>query len=175
MLGSSPRMRGTHAGIIAGGLEGGIIPAYAGNTIQPWRRQSEAWDHPRVCGEHHSNLAKTADQQGSSPRMRGTLSALLGEGLFCGIIPAYAGNTILLRIRALMKRDHPRVCGEHLFGLVSLRYAVGIIPAYAGNTSPWNRTVRPARDHPRVCGEHIMHIPHRMVAGGSSPRMRGTH
>ena len=51
-LGSSPRMRGT---LPTGGTkskQGGIIPAYAGNTGYPNVRPCAPWDHPRVCGEH---------------------------------------------------------------------------------------------------------------------------
>ena len=118
-------------------------------------------------------------------------SSLDGRG---GIIPAYAGNTFRAAQGHVIRRDHPRVCGEH-FGTArgggthrgssprmrGTRYpsrscdcACGIIPAYAGNTSlPSSQKYQP-RDHPRVCGEH----PHRgsgvSVGAGSSPRMRGT-
>ena len=45
--------------------------------------------------------------------MRGTLLHLgvdAGDG---GIIPAYAGNTLTWRNVVALRRDHPRVCGEH--------------------------------------------------------------
>ena len=93
-----------------------------------------------------------------------------------------------------MKRDHPRVCGEHSIAHVPWHVAqgssprmrgtrpfafsrqsrVGIIPAYAGNTTGENTFIRPTRDHPRVCGEHLppARCPHAQT--GSSPRMRGT-
>ena len=93
-----------------------------------------------------------------------------------------------------MKRDHPRVCGEHSIAHVPWHVAqgssprmrgtrpfafsrqsrVGIIPAYAGNTaiclfSPVSRW-----DHPRVCGEHHWRKYFYSPYTGSSPRMRGT-
>ena len=92
-LGSSPRMRGTQ--VIEGGAEciGGIIPAYAGNTLHADCHRKCHWDHPRVCGEHASCSATTEPVSGSSPRMRGTrLRRLRGQSP-SGIIPAYAGNT----------------------------------------------------------------------------------
>ncbi len=48
------------------------------------------------------------------------------------------------------------------------------IPASAGNTlDPHSRlSHRPV--HPRVCGEHGCHSFHMLIAGGSSPRLRGT-
>ena len=91
---------------------------------------------------------------GSSPRMRGTHQGWRDDGEVDGIIPAYAGNTLSPRLRAPVRRDHPRVCGEHQSVSVDIDNATGssprmrgtrfrrrhvfapagIIPAYAGNT-----------------------------------------
>ena len=92
--------------------------------------------------------------RGSSPRMRGALSARLQMTGQTGIIPAYAGSTFPRLITLYVARDHPRVCGEHCVlnpacgNLVGssprMRGARmvpdecidpdGIIPAYAGST-----------------------------------------
>ncbi len=53
--GSSPRMRGTLRRQRGRMGPRGIIPAYAGNTKYCPRRKSDAWDHPRVCGEHQDS------------------------------------------------------------------------------------------------------------------------
>ena len=50
--GSSPRMRGTPSYYAGLGHGGGIIPAYAGNTMSLKNVSLRCWDHPRVCGEH---------------------------------------------------------------------------------------------------------------------------
>ena len=50
---------------------------------------------------------------GSSPRMRGALLIPIGERYGIGIIPAYAGSTVVLYEADGYTRDHPRVCGEH--------------------------------------------------------------
>jgi len=133
-LGSSPRMRGA--------------PPGSGGTGSTW------WDHPRVCGEHCAAGGEALMDTGSSPRMRGALDCLRIPGRFLRIIPAYAGSTDLDAARARSRRDHPRVCGEHLsdFGIKAyspgssprMRGAHvpsfcagdwdGIIPAYAGST-----------------------------------------
>ena len=172
--GSSPRMRGTRVMQCDNRACGGIIPAYAGNTIQMRKAIFNNRDHPRVCGEHPWYLTSTP----SGWR----------------IIPAYAGNTPKRRSVAPRSRDHPRVCGEHRPAISKLTRALGssprmrgtryrmvfatpvcgIIPAYAGNT----RAIRPwtdvSWDHPRVCGEHPELGFQRHVIMGSSPRMRGT-
>ena len=54
--GSSPRMRGTPDCDFGAEQHLGIIPAYAGNTIQRTVNGMLPWDHPRVCGEHLSSV-----------------------------------------------------------------------------------------------------------------------
>ena len=192
--GSSPRMRGTLALRPAARGVGGIIPAYAGNTIHRRICKHHGRDHPRVCGEHMSVHFYAGYWQGSSPRMRGTLSVRNDSELGPRIIPAYAGNTEKVAAVGLDGRDHPRVCGEHLelsavvsdvlgssprmrgtpFGRFRRQLLGGIIPAYAGNTR--QRVIGHAilEDHPRVCGEHEMAEKTGRSDRGSSPRMRGT-
>ena len=172
--GSSPRMRGTRVMQCDNRACGGIIPAYAGNTIQMRKAIFNNRDHPRVCGEHPWYLTSTP----SGWR----------------IIPAYAGNTPKRRSVAPRSRDHPRVCGEHRPAISKLTRALGssprmrgtryrmvfatpvcgIIPAYAGNTNRQCEFAETHWDHPRVCGEHGCAICVERADWGSSPRMRGT-
>ena len=152
----------------------GIIPACAGNTLS--RR-----DH-------------LAADLGSSPRVRGTLAAAFNIDKVNGIIPACAGNTSTPSDPPLHRRDHPRVCGEHLEvpsqqGLFSgssprvrgtpggarrENHRIGIIPACAGNTLITGESMVYPRDHPRVCGEHLSNGQIGARHLGSSPRVRGT-
>ena len=172
----------------------GIIPAYAGSTHAGRRRGVRAGDHPRVCGEHHPAKEAASLGGGSSPRMRGAPVDLLERGVAPGIIPAYAGSTSPPRAARGSGRDHPRVCGEHVFSaavpsslagssprmrgalVVRARHHLleGIIPAYAGSTGLCRPGRAPWGDHPRVCGEHLKKPHwHVMLTGSSSPRMRG--
>ena len=93
-------------------------------------------------------------EKGSSPRLRGTPVPLRPRGLRWGIIPALAGNTMGSFGPFLVRRDHPRACGEHAvphalltlsegssprlrgtpFGRIIELVEMGIIPALAGNT-----------------------------------------
>ena len=111
---------------------------------------------------------------GSSPRMRGARLLEEESVVAAGIIPAYAGSTLVCLPQKRWYRDHPRVCGEHLKAAAKtetskgssprMRGALnaifggvcvyGIIPAYAGSTSSLPRVVGKIGDHPRVCGEH---------------------
>jgi len=117
--------------------------------------------------------------------------------MFCGgggITPAYAGNTITHLTINHIRRDHPRVCGEHTRRLHTMTLCAGspprmrgtryggcyannsrrITPAYAGNTGRVSRSISGSRDHPRVCGEHVNTFYRSVHAWGSPPRMRGT-
>ena len=154
-------MRGTHLGAPALASRTGIIPAYAGNTRIVSFLSPKTWDHPRICGEHFSREPVAMVPWGSSPHMRGTHTTMLLLGRESGIIPAYAGNTVLMISVVDEREDHPRICGEHCLVLFPDLYLkgssphmrgtrpcdngyiiiVGIIPAYAGNTRNW-RTLR---------------------------------
>ena len=193
--GSSPRMRGTLIGCAGRIPSHGIIPAYAGNTQVVSKARCNVRDHPRVCGEHLRVSRIVFRELGSSPRMRGTPSGVVGFVYKAGIIPAYAGNTFSRFLGMPDGWDHPRVCGEHrLFSIRFLSYrgssprmrgtlyevaadflGSGIIPAYAGNTKDYREHTPHVRDHPRVCGEHMASQLKFALCSGSSPRMRGTH
>ena len=193
-VGSSPRMRGTRIPGVLRSRRSGIIPAYAGNTRRKILEFVYSGDHPRVCGEHVVPNGYDLGKPGSSPRMRGTRDTPECGIAGTGIIPAYAGNTMVWRSTSTSIRDHPRVCGEHLTLLKHVLHGEGssprmrgtpgfprhrhtwrgIIPAYAGNTLPRWHTHSVIWDHPRVCGEHPLGAVNAVGGAGSSPRMRGT-
>ena len=176
--GSSPHVRGTPVSSFLLVCLVGIIPACAGNTQRKSLRLMTVWDHPRMCGEHLSYPPQVLLTLGSSPHVRGTRHRQTTDNPTMGIIPACAGNTRYGGLHALLDRDHPRMCGEHLCLLsfdglgegssphvrgtpqAQPAYAVqtGIIPACAGNTLMSSRGACVMRDHPRMCGEHTKKI-----------------
>ena len=113
LLGSSPRMRGTSRHPCYHGVVLRFIPAYARNIQNRRSCSSLQAVHPRVCGEHLHLVHEVGRGYGSSPRMRGTFSAvdLTTGGL--RFIPAYAGNILCRRLDDRRPSVHPRVCGEH--------------------------------------------------------------
>ena len=156
--GSSPRMRGTRRPLAGQNKSTGIIPAYAGNTLDLLRPYSTTRDHPRVCGEHVCIEYARCFRTGSSPRMRGTPRAVFVRYNGVWIIPAYAGNTtVVLSTSSSPVGSSPRMRGTpaaHGQNYPILR----IIPAYAGNTNVNTFVDDQARDHPRVCGEHWLSV-----------------
>mgnify|MGYP000148530389 CR=1 FL=1 len=113
--------------------------------------------------------------RGSSPRMRGALSARLQMTGQTGIIPAYAGSTFPRLITLYVARDHPRVCGEHCVLNPACGNLVGSSPRMRGAPSSPTRLSAWREDHPRVCGEHAWSPTNVSTPTGSSPRMRGAH
>ena len=113
MVGSSPRMRGSPSRGCTREQFSGIIPAHAGLTIscpsicRPYR------DHPRACGAHCIQNGDIGKDRGSSPRMRGSLTARPPVFLAHGIIPAHAGLTLTIPRWNSRTGDHPRACGAH--------------------------------------------------------------
>ena len=110
--GSSPRVRGTAPELISIVDKAGIIPACAGNRQRRETRKENRGDHPRVCGEQYDVVIYDEAQEGSSPRVRGTVGWFWHSYSLKGIIPACAGNSLVSDLVNEYDRDHPRVCGE---------------------------------------------------------------
>ena len=159
--GSPPRMRGKPSFAAAILLPSRITPAHAGKTSSITSFSCCRSDHPRACGENRYKCYEDKVPIGSPPRMRGKHSIDSAVLKLLRITPAHAGKTLLRRINALVKADHPRACGENaalvpLFPaspgspprmrgklLISLRStgALRITPAHAGKTSgTWRST-----------------------------------
>ena len=154
----------------------GIIPACAGNRPRKYMCVDPKWDHPRVCGEQVRYKSDDIQEEGSSPRVRGTVVAGTCIATLGGIIPACAGNSELRELQADRKRDHPRVCGEQMIAsnlsgakagssprvrgteilCIIAGRLIGIIPACAGNRHRIKLRGYNAWDHPRVCGEQLL-------------------
>ena len=173
-----------------------FIPACAGNSRTAARSRRRAAVHPRVCGELATPEGIAPRDNGSSPRVRGTLGARARRGCAARFIPACAGNSCPSSLRPPLTTVHPRVCGE----LVRLGVCDAVfhrfIPACAGNSTalrpvailvtvhprvcgelssrPRSRCARRSV-HPRVCGELSGSTVLSRLSDGSSPRVRGTH
>ena len=172
--GSSPHVRGAQNRRSGITMSAGIIPACAGSTTMQETSANNRRDHPRMCGEHSLHDAYIGGFMGSSPHVRGARTDSTALPRHVGIIPACAGSTgTVVRWRNGL-RDHPRMCGEHIYvanpdildpgssphvrgalgGDGLKRYTAGIIPACAGSTTVSMVVYATVRDHPRMCGEH---------------------
>ena len=91
-IGSSPRLRGTYGRnpTISAGWR--FIPAPAGNILAAPEIPLHSAVHPRACGEHGLEFSGALVELGSSPRLRGTLTAVDEDYPYWRFIPAPAGN-----------------------------------------------------------------------------------
>ena len=189
----SPKLARHDAGLFEGTHLGLAKNTGCGWNYKTTELELSSQDHPRVCGEHLTEVVRQGGAGGSSPRMRG---ARCFKSLFKkvdGIIPAYAGSTKARKEFNKQLGDHPRVCGGHnpiagdaymtagsssrMRGALgkhrNCRERPGIILAYAGSTYVQHRFRLRTQDHPRVCGEHLYTVYWTSHMPGSSPRMRG--
>ncbi len=110
--GSPPRVRGKVNSLITNYNNVGITPACAGKSGQGRLYLGVLWDHPRVCGEKRLEAEISGNARGSPPRVRGKACPQLRSVCRCRITPACAGKSKAGSILPLLRKDHPRVCGE---------------------------------------------------------------
>src|SRR5690554_3048176 len=90
--GTSPRLRGTVHGPACGVLRIRYIPAPAGNCRASFLRPESPPVHPRACGELEETFDQWIEDDGTSPRLRGTDEGHAHAGPGERYIPAPAGN-----------------------------------------------------------------------------------
>ena len=73
VVGSPPRVRGTALLLHETRSHKRITPACAGNREMGGFIEKEEKDHPRVCGEQEVTTKVSTEEQGSPPRVRGTV------------------------------------------------------------------------------------------------------
>ena len=96
VTGSSPLARGTLLTLQNFTTTQGLIPARAGNTPPQLVASPQPRAHPRSRGEHTLPRCNLALVLGSSPLARGTRWRYHECGFSWGLIPARAGNTMIL-------------------------------------------------------------------------------
>ena len=92
--GSSPRLRGTVHHRPKRQPCFRFIPALAGNSSRRPEGSLIRPVHPRACGEQTPAKPASNPAVGSSPRLRGTDTDVLGQGADTRFIPALAGNPL---------------------------------------------------------------------------------
>ena len=139
--GSSPRMRGKPPYGHAPLEHARIIPAHAGQTRSRSPHSSPYPDHPRACGANVTVDGGGQPVAGSSPRMRGKLTANAVIRLTMRIIPAHAGQTWRADASTTACPDHPRACGANMTGTAMLLPNAGSSPRMRGKQlcllAPW--------------------------------------
>ncbi|AIA07810.1 hypothetical protein DC74_7388 [Streptomyces noursei] len=191
--GSSPRVRGAGPGRLDPDPLRGLIPAGAGSGADGPAGAPQGRAHPRGCGERARGAWILTRFVGSSPRVRGAGLAIRRPKGRGGLIPAGAGSGALVATSRVVRRAHPRGCGERnaarsyppiasgssprVRGAGDTRHRAvggpGLIPAGAGSGDFGMPKPCVCWAHPRGCGERSLLWLAVAVTAGSSPRVRG--
>ena len=134
--GSSPRGRGKHVREAKVQDSLGLIPAWAGKTIEIGVAVSAARAHPRVGGENRDGDRDALTLHGSSPRGRGKLLEADFQMTYNRLIPAWAGKTRTRRPGSTGTGAHPRVGGENSHHQHTGRSPMGSSPRGRGKPIP---------------------------------------
>ncbi len=172
--GSSPRMWGTHIWKSLQPHSTRFIPTHVGNSYLLRETALANPVHPHACGELATNTTGTTWQNGSSPRMWGTLPIKRHDNLRYLVHPHACGELVSCRKLARpWTGSSPRMWGTH----AQLRITTGqtrFIPTHVGNSSPVKTWSDINTVHPHACGELYIRPIIVIRTIGSSPRMWGT-
>ncbi len=113
--GSSPLTRGGPVNIVKTIVDFRLIPAYAGRTLIRFSFLTRSTAHPRLRGADSSSSSSARVAGGSSPLTRGGLFDSIAPAMQLGLIPAYAGRTIVRASPSARHRAHPRLRGADQF------------------------------------------------------------
>ena len=111
-IGSPPPMRGKDPLTVLYFAFIGITPAHAGKSFLLSARRMARMDHPRPCGEKLLAIRFYLLAQGSPPPMRGKARRASCVQAAAGITPAHAGKSLYEAALEVLRKDHPRPCGE---------------------------------------------------------------
>ena len=193
--GSSPRVRSRHCVIAVASYAIGIISACAEQTVPQKPMAVPSRDHLRVCGADYAANGVPFCAMGSSPRVRSRPFMGDSQCAYGGIISACAEQTDLHALFGTSGRDHLRVCGADLIGLLKQKskhgssprvrsrlreslpssHSTGIISACAEQTTAPIPSPNSRWDHLRVCGADLLCLGVFDELVGSSPRVRSRH
>ena len=150
--GSSPRVRGTVIDSLWLKRYRRFIPAGAGNGLSLCSQFMYRAVHPRGCGERTSLSDSMKYQNGSSPRVRGTVVEIGLPAEHVRFIPAGAGNGRTLNVFITVAAVHPRGCGERFPAANFSRARDGSSPRVRGTDDAAHHRAKPERFIPAGAG-----------------------
>ncbi len=182
-MGRSPRTRGRHRQRPVGAIEGGSIPAHAGEARRPPHRRGSRRVDPRARGGGAELFRTPAACFGRSPRTRGRRHQLEHRLALLRSIPAHAGEARARRWRKRSSRVDPRARGGGVTLGAEAQDVQGRSPRTRGRHGTPYRARQIARSIPAHAGEarrdligHLLaRVDPRARGGGFSVGNRSTH
>ena len=106
-----------------------------------------------MCGEKACTSLLMGWMLGSPPHVRGKGRVRSCRALLLRITPAYAGKSRGCPAACILRRDHPRVCGEKALLCLSLQQILGSPPRMRGKAFPSIKTILLMRITPAYAGK----------------------
>ena len=88
--------------------------------------------------------------------MRGKVSNLPLKSYNVGITPAYAGKSYRKKFSQMIRKDHPRLCGEKYFNFTKKGYSQGSPPPMRGKVLRGSMIRRMSGITPAYAGKRLM-------------------
>ena len=92
----------------------GITPAYAGQILWCKKLYCSNWDHPRIRWTNVDTFVPLGIPEGSPTHTRDKWENHRNYRGWIGIIPAYAGQILILYHIVDPEEDHPRIRGTNI-------------------------------------------------------------
>ena len=152
-VGSSPLTRGKPKQLNIGAPAPRLIPAHAGKTAPGACSGLQGAAHPRSRGENNPTTATFLAERGSSPLTRGKQLRASRPFARSGLIPAHAGKTRVVVLRAGQVGAHPRSRGENISMHENLGSWSGSSPLTRGKRNELLQRLRVRRLIPAHAGK----------------------
>ena len=152
-VGLSPRVRGNPTVMSDHRINGGSIPAGAGEPLPTCTRTTTAKVYPRGCGGTTSSLASRASLSGLSPRVRGNPMKAISSSDRGWSIPAGAGEPDMAPARTRGHKVYPRGCGGTHREFPDTLPTMGLSPRVRGNQPEMSGRRSLQRSIPAGAGE----------------------
>ncbi len=153
--GLSPLVRGKRGVCFDWVLDGGSIPACAGETRSRRQSQGPVWVYPRLCGGNRLIHPDFVHGWGLSPLVRGKLGCDHPVVIITGSIPACAGETETLRRAFGAAGVYPRLCGGNFDVETGEAVSWGLSPLVRGKRTVKSSDIEEKGSIPACAGETV--------------------
>ncbi len=155
VAGRSPRVRGSCGELDRAADDQGSIPASAGEPGRDCPVPDRGGVDPRECGGAGVEAVKKAQDEGRSPRVRGSRAWRRLSDDTAGSIPASAGEPAHRASRLTRQKVDPRECGGASTGAGAISGTPGRSPRVRGSRPKANPRRKPRGSIPASAGEPL--------------------
>ena len=126
--GSPPHVWGKLVSLNGFSKNARITPTCVGKAFFPPKNFDFKRDHPHMCGEYAKSFITMSWLKGSPPHVWGIQRFQFFQDAFNGITPTCVGNTVTAHSTYSAIQDHPHMCGEYGYSILTLTCLSGSPP-----------------------------------------------